>query len=141
MIVLSDPRSNQASLMVIEGGLTLITAAVAFGWPSLGSGFFERIEKVFVRLARRQNLAVTVVGFSAILLRLAILPVCPSPHPFLPERFQLSAGRGHLRFGKIDQSYARDVGSFRDHPRHHEADLYVDVLSRARAGHGGGEGS
>ncbi|MGB8886001.1 MAG: hypothetical protein WCC87_04715 [Candidatus Korobacteraceae bacterium] len=101
MIVLPDPQSNKASLMVIEGGLTLITAAVAFGWPGLGAGFFKRIEKLFARLARRQNLAVTVVGFSAILLRLAILPVCPIPRPFVPNDFSFLLAADTFASGRL----------------------------------------
>ena len=87
MVLSPDPQSGKASLMMIEGGLTLIAAAVAFGWPRLGSGFFSRIERAFGQLARRRGLAVAVVGFTALLLRLAILPLCPVPHPFSPDDF------------------------------------------------------
>src|SRR5664279_91975 len=87
MILSPDPQSGKASLMMIEGGLTLIAAAVAFGWPRLGSGFFSRVERAFGQLARRRGLAVVVVGLTALLLRLAILPVCPVPRPFAPNDF------------------------------------------------------
>jgi hypothetical protein len=87
MVLSPDPQSGKASLMMIEGGLTLIAAAVAFGWPLLGSVFFSRIERGFGQLARRRGLAVAVVGLTALLLRLAILPVCPVPRPFAPNDF------------------------------------------------------
>ena len=87
MILSPDPQTGKASLMILEGGLTLIAAAVAFGWPRLGSGFFSRLERAFGQLARRRGLAVAVVGFAALLLRLAILPVCPIPHPFVPDDY------------------------------------------------------
>ena len=87
MMLAADPQTDKASLMVIEGGLTLITAAVAFGWPMLGAQFFSRIEKAFGQLARRRGLAVLVVGVATILLRLAILPRCPIPSPFVPDDF------------------------------------------------------
>jgi hypothetical protein len=87
MVLSPDLQSGKASLMMIEGGLTLIAAAVAFGWPRLGSGFFSRIERAFGQLAWRRGLAVAVVGLTALLLRLAILPVCPVPRPFAPNDF------------------------------------------------------
>ncbi len=73
--------------MTIEVCLTLLAAAVAFGWPDFVSGLFLLAEKAFVKLARRRGLAVAVVGVSAAVLRLAMLPVCPIPHPFVPDDF------------------------------------------------------
>lgn len=87
MVVSPDPQNGKASLLMIEGGLTLIAATVAFGWPMLGSRLFARVEKACGVLARRRSLTVVLVGLGALLLRLAIIPVCPAPHPFLPDDF------------------------------------------------------
>jgi hypothetical protein len=73
--------------MLIEGGLTAIAVAMAFAWPRLGCAGFSRIERCLGRFARKQGLAVVVVGLSAFLLRLAILPFCPIPLPFVPADF------------------------------------------------------
>ena len=90
----ADPYSGKAGLMLIEGGLTLLVGAIAFGWPTLGRKFFARAERVFGGLARRRGLAVAAVGFTALLLRLAVLPACPIPHPFVPDDFSfLLAGQ------------------------------------------------
>ena len=83
-----SPGPNQStSIMDIESGLTLIAVAVAFAWPRLGNTWFAHIERAFVRLARRQGLAVASVGIATFLLRLAILPFHPIPLPFLPDDF------------------------------------------------------
>jgi hypothetical protein len=73
--------------MLHEGYLTTIAIAAAFAWPRLGNRWFVRIEGAFGRLARRKGLAVASVGISTFLLRLAIIPFCPIPLPFLPDDF------------------------------------------------------
>jgi hypothetical protein len=89
------------SLMMIEGGLTLVGIAVAFCWPRLGAGYFSRIERAFARLARRQGLAVAVVGATALLLRLAILPLCPIPLPFVPDDFSFLLASDTFASGRL----------------------------------------
>jgi hypothetical protein len=86
MIVSSDPRRN-ASIMEVEFCLTLIAVVLAFAWPRLGSTTFRRVERAFGQLARKKSLAVAAVGFTTILLRLAILPSLPVPLPFTADDF------------------------------------------------------
>lgn len=100
-MILTPAPDLRTSLMLIEGGLTAIVVAVAFGCPNLGSRYFSRIEQLFGRLARRQGLAVATVGATALLLRLAILPLCPVPNPFIPNDFSFLLASDTFASGRL----------------------------------------
>jgi len=51
-MLLSSAPDNGLSLMLLEGGLTLIALAVPFALPNLGNSLFFRIERPLGRLAR-----------------------------------------------------------------------------------------
>lgn len=89
------------SLMSIEGGLTAIAIAVALCLPRLGNTFFSRIEQAFGQLARRKHLSVFVVGACAFFLRLAILPLCPAPHPICPNDFSSLLAADTFALGRL----------------------------------------
>jgi hypothetical protein len=100
MLPPSAPQ-NDASLMLIEGGLTLIALAVPFAVPRLANSWFARIEYAFGRLARRKGYAVLAVGLAALLLRLAILPFCPIPLPFVPNDFSFLLAANTFLLGRL----------------------------------------
>ncbi len=100
-MVLSSPPEHGASLILVEGGLTAIAIALSFSWPRLGSSFFSRVERAFSRLARRKNLSVAVVGFAALFLRLAILPLSPIPHPFMQNDFSFLLAADTFSSGRL----------------------------------------
>ena len=86
MIVSPSPEGS-LSLMVLEASLTVVAVALSFAWPRFGDGLFRRAETGLGRLAARRALSVAVVGLSAILLRLAILPLHPIPVPSVIDDF------------------------------------------------------
>ena len=74
-------------MLRIEIGLIVLSAFVAFIYPSLGSGWFERAERGLVALARRRALSVILVGIAALSLRAALLPIEPIPEPIIHDEF------------------------------------------------------
>lgn len=94
------PR-HPVSLMTIEAGLTLLAIVLAFAFPRLGASAFSRIERAFQSLAHRKNLSVVCVGASAFLLRLAMLPLCPIPQPFVHDDFSYLLAADTFAHGRL----------------------------------------
>jgi hypothetical protein len=87
--------------MLIEGGLTVIAIAIAFALPRLGAPWFARIERAFAGLARKKRLSVLIVGAAALLARLAILPICPIPLPFVQDDFSFLLAANTFAAGRL----------------------------------------
>jgi len=100
-MILIPVRESGASLRLIEGSLMVIAVVTAFCLPTLGSRYLSRVEQAFGKLARRQGLAVAVVGLTAFTLRLAMLPLCPIPGPFVPDDFSFLLAGNTFALGRL----------------------------------------
>jgi hypothetical protein len=98
---LSPAAGHGPPLMMIEGGATAIAVALAFAWPRIGSRYFSRIERFFHQMARKKGLSVTIIGAATFLLRLAMLPLCPIPHPFIQDDFSFLLAADTFASGRL----------------------------------------
>ena len=83
-----EPHSvESASLLVVNAAIALLGLLLAFALPDSGRRFFGSMERWFGRLAGRPALAVLLVGVSAPVIRLALLPIAPIPQPVVQDEF------------------------------------------------------
>jgi hypothetical protein len=85
--MIADAKSAELSFLVAEVGAAIVVVLVAFAVPhsmdrlsTLASGWLRQI-------ARRPLAAMALVGLSAPLIRLLLLPVAPIPHPERHDEF------------------------------------------------------
>ena len=80
--MLQFPTEILVVIIVVLGFIALSHFA-----PRSSSNFFRRIESVFTRLAERKTLAIWLLFFSVIIVRLAVLPRIPVPIPGIHDEF------------------------------------------------------
>jgi hypothetical protein len=73
--------------VAISGVLTLALGVIALLFPNVANRFFRRVEQSFSRFAAHKTLAIIVLFFSVIVLRLAALPLLPIPVPGIHDEF------------------------------------------------------
>src|SRR6266849_4659619 len=83
-----DTTDLQTLLTVaISGVLALILGLIALLFPNIANSFVRRLEQFFSRFAERRRLAILVLFFAVIVLRLAALPLLPVPVPGIHDEF------------------------------------------------------
>ena len=70
-----------------EALLISVALLVAMLCPRLGSSWFTRAERALAAIARRRELSVLLCGVSALVVRLAVMPWLPIPHPYINDEF------------------------------------------------------
>src|ERR1019366_9847327 len=83
----SNIESGNNAFLAAEVGVAIIALLMAFALPGLGRGFFAPIEECIRSLARKPILAILLIGLSAPLIRLSLLPIAPIPEPERHDEF------------------------------------------------------
>jgi len=78
---------DEVPLLILDAAIALCGLLLAFALPGLGRKFFGPVERWAGCLARKPALAVLLVGISAPLIRLALLPIAPIPQPAIHDEF------------------------------------------------------
>ncbi len=88
MTGLDDPTNLRTLIIVaISGALTLVLGVIALLFPNVANRFFRRVEQSFSHFAERKVLAILVLFFSVIAVRLLALPLLPVPVPGIHDEF------------------------------------------------------
>src|SRR5712664_429311 len=83
----ADLSTPHTRVVFISVALTVILGGVALLFPGVGQSFFRGVERIFSRFAERKTVAVIVLFFSVIVMRLLVLPLLPVPVPGIHDEF------------------------------------------------------
>ena len=113
--------------MKFETLAVLAAVVLAAFYPQLGAARLARAERCLAAVARRQRLSVLLCFAAALVVRVVLLPVLPTPAPAFQDDFSYLLAADTFAHAASCESTAFDVDPFRDFPRHFLPDLRFDV--------------
>src|SRR5262245_3733041 len=88
-------------MLLAESVALAVATLLAISTPRLGAKWFQVVEQRLGSLARRKSVAVAVVGLSALVLRIMVLPVEPIPEPGLQDEFSYLLSTDTFAHGRL----------------------------------------
>ena len=83
----SELTTHQRTAIEISAAIVILVGAFAVVFSSAGEKSLRRIQKGFSDFARQKTLAVVLLFFSVIVIRLLALPLLPVPVPGIHDEF------------------------------------------------------